>query len=256
MNGLFLTNDITITLNDQNNVFTVSPTTISKDNTGIDTPVAVNVTFNSDVEGDFTGSLTLTSNGAETKTVQLTAKATDKGMASDPYLDLAKYETIDEVGATVSGMSTIYTDAPEHKHTAARRSKGCSAARLLSIYKSLRVEIGENASSHGITAEETHQEGIGDDGRESIYSAKRLADRRGQRGDAPRPGQQFGKEKVREHRREHGGNEKQQRALHREKVSCGRDQQQEKYDQKKRGEKDFSHKDLYAIKKPRYELSR
>ncbi|MBO4723142.1 MAG: S8 family serine peptidase [Muribaculaceae bacterium] len=108
VNGLFLTNDITVTLNDQNNVFSVSPTTISKDNTGIDTPVAVNVTFNSDVEGDFTGSLTLTSNGAETKTVQLTAKATDKGMASDPYLDLAKYETIDEVGATVSGMSTIY----------------------------------------------------------------------------------------------------------------------------------------------------
>ncbi|MBR5638177.1 MAG: S8 family serine peptidase [Muribaculaceae bacterium] len=108
VNGLFLTNDITVTLNDQNNVFSVSPTTISKDNTGIDTPVAVNVTFNSDVEGDFTGSLTLTSNGAVTKTVQLTAKATDKGMASDPYLDLAKYETIDEVGATVSGMSTIY----------------------------------------------------------------------------------------------------------------------------------------------------
>ena len=108
VNGLFLTNDITVTLNDQNNVFAVSPTTISKDETGIDTPVSVNVTFTSDVEGDFTGSLTLTSNGAETKTVLLTAKATDKGTASDPYLDLAKYETIDEAGATVSGMNTIY----------------------------------------------------------------------------------------------------------------------------------------------------
>ena len=108
VNGLFLTNDITVTLNDQHNVFTVSPTTISKDDTDIDTPVSVNVTFTSDVEGDFTGSLTLTSNGAETKTVQLTAKATDKGTASDPYLDLAKYETIDEAGATVSGMNKIY----------------------------------------------------------------------------------------------------------------------------------------------------
>ncbi|MBR5030188.1 MAG: S8 family serine peptidase, partial [Muribaculaceae bacterium] len=58
--GLFLTNDITVTLNDQNGVFSVSPTTISKNSTGADTPVAVNVTFTSDVEGEFTGSLTLT----------------------------------------------------------------------------------------------------------------------------------------------------------------------------------------------------
>lgn len=108
VNGLFLTNDITVTLNDQNGKFTVSPTTISSGSTGIDTPVEVNVTFTSDVEGEFSGSLTLTSAGAETKTVQLNAKATDKGTASDPYLDIAKYETIDEAGATVNGMSTIY----------------------------------------------------------------------------------------------------------------------------------------------------
>ena len=108
VNGLFLTNDITVTLNDQNNKFTVSPAVINKDNTGIDTPVNVNVTFTSDVEGEYTGSITLTSNGAVTKTVQITAKATDKGTAADPYLDIAKYETIDEAGATVSGMSTIY----------------------------------------------------------------------------------------------------------------------------------------------------
>ena len=108
VNGLFLTNDITITLTDQNNKFTVSPTTISASNTGIDTPVNVNVTFTSAEEGEYTASLTLTSNGAVTKTVQLTAKATDKGTAADPYLDIAKYETIDEAGANVSGMTTIY----------------------------------------------------------------------------------------------------------------------------------------------------
>ena len=108
VNGLFLTNDITVTLTDQNNKFTVSPTTISASNTGIDTPVNVNVTFTSAEEGEYTGSLTFTSNGAVTKTVTLTAKATDKGTAADPYLDIAKYETIDEAGATVSGMSTIY----------------------------------------------------------------------------------------------------------------------------------------------------
>ncbi len=108
VNGLFLTNDITVTLNDQNNKFTVSPTTISASSTGIDTPVNVNVTFTSAEEGEYTGSLTFTSNGAVTKTVTLTAKATDKGTAADPYLDIAKYETIDEVGAAVNGMTTIY----------------------------------------------------------------------------------------------------------------------------------------------------
>ncbi|MBR5118454.1 MAG: S8 family serine peptidase [Muribaculaceae bacterium] len=108
VNGLFLTNDITVTLNDQNGVFTVSPTTISMNSTGIDTPVEVNVTFTSDVEAEYTGSLTFTSNGAVTKSVALTAKATDKGTAADPYLDIAKYETIDDAGAAVSGMSTIY----------------------------------------------------------------------------------------------------------------------------------------------------
>jgi hypothetical protein len=108
VNGLFLTNDITVTLSDQNDKFTVSPTTISASSTGIDTPVNVNVTFTSAEEGEYTGTLTFTSNGAVTKTVTLTAKATDKGTAADPYLDIAKYETIDEVGATVSGMTTIY----------------------------------------------------------------------------------------------------------------------------------------------------
>ena len=108
VNGLFLTNDITVALTDQNNKFTVSPTTIAASSTGIDTPVNVNVTFTSAEEGEYTGTLTFTSNGAVTKTVTLTAKATDKGTAADPYLDIAKYETIDEAGATVSGMSTIY----------------------------------------------------------------------------------------------------------------------------------------------------
>ncbi|MBO4723096.1 MAG: S8 family serine peptidase [Muribaculaceae bacterium] len=132
--GLFLTNDITITLNDQNGVFSVSPTTISKNSTGADTPVAVNVTFNSDVEGEFTGSLTLTSNGAETKTVQLTANASDLGMATDPFLNIAKYETIDEAGATVSGMSTIY------KYTV----QGDGAWLTLCNYGALQADANQN----------------------------------------------------------------------------------------------------------------
>ena len=104
--GLFLTNNITVTLNDNNNVFSVTPTTITAANAANGVPVTVS--FNSANEGNFTGSITFTSNGAESKTVQLTASAAEGGNASDAYLNIAKYETIGEAGATVSGMSNIY----------------------------------------------------------------------------------------------------------------------------------------------------
>ena len=104
--GLFLTNNITVTLNDNNNVFSVTPTTITAANAANGVPVTVS--FNSANEGNFTGSITFNSNGAESKTVQLTASAAEGGNASDAYLNIAKYETIGEAGATVSGMSNIY----------------------------------------------------------------------------------------------------------------------------------------------------
>ena len=104
--GLFLTNNITVTLNDNNNVFSVTPTTITAANAANGVPVTVS--FNSANEGNFTGSITFTSNGAESKTVQLTASAAEGGNATDPYLNIAKYNTIGQAGATVSGMSAIY----------------------------------------------------------------------------------------------------------------------------------------------------
>ena len=104
--GLFLTNNITVTLNDNHGVFSVTPTTITAANAANGVPVTVS--FNSATEGNFTGTLTFTSNGAESKTVQLTASAAEGGNATDPYLNIAKYNTIGQAGATVSGMSSIY----------------------------------------------------------------------------------------------------------------------------------------------------
>ena len=104
--GLFLTNDVTVTLNDQNGVFSVTPTTITAANAANGVPVTVS--FSSENEGTFTGSLTIASTGAESKTVALTATARDGGTASDAYLNIAKYATIDEAGATVSSMLSIY----------------------------------------------------------------------------------------------------------------------------------------------------
>ena len=105
--GLFLTNNVTITLNDNNGVFSVTPTTITAANAANGVPVTVS--FNSANEGNFTGSLVFASTGAESKTVQITASAAEGGNATDPYLNIAKYNTIGEAGASVSGMSSIYS---------------------------------------------------------------------------------------------------------------------------------------------------
>ena len=108
LTGAFLTHDVTLTLNDTKGVFTVTPTVISQNNTDVNTPVTVAVTFNSSDEGSFTGSINIASEDAESKTVNLTAIARDGGTAADPFLNIACYETIDEAGATVTGMNTIY----------------------------------------------------------------------------------------------------------------------------------------------------
>ena len=132
--GLFLTNDVTITLNDNNGVFGVSPTTITAANAANGVPVTVS--FSSENEGSFTGSLTIASEGAETKTVALTAQANDGGTASDPYLNIAKYATIDEAGNSVSGMSTIYnyTEYP---------SDAC-AWLTVSTYGAMQADANQN----------------------------------------------------------------------------------------------------------------
>ena len=132
--GLFLTNNITVTLNDNNGVFSVTPTTITAANAANGVPVTVS--FNSANEGNFTGSLVFASNGAESKTVQLTASAAEGGNASDPYLNIAKYNTIGEAGATVSGMSKIYsyTEYP---------SDAC-AWLTLSYYGAQKVDANQN----------------------------------------------------------------------------------------------------------------
>ena len=108
LTGAFLTHDVTITLNDTKGVYTVTPTSIPQTSTDVNTPLTITVTFNSANEGTFNGSITIASEDAESKTVNLTAVARDGGTAIDPFLNIASYETIDEAGATVNGMNSIY----------------------------------------------------------------------------------------------------------------------------------------------------
>ena len=106
--GAFLTNDITVTLSGNSNVFSVTPTTIPQSSTDVNTPVELEVSFSSPVEGDYSATITIASEGAQSKTVLLTANANDGGTASDPYLDIAKYETIDEAGWDTSVIRNLY----------------------------------------------------------------------------------------------------------------------------------------------------
>ena len=108
LTGVYLTSDVTLTLNDDNGVFIVSPTTIPQSSVNLDTPVEVAVTFHPSVEGRFSGSLVFASEGAESVTVELSGKANEGNTASDSYLDISKYETIDEAGWNTNDIRNLY----------------------------------------------------------------------------------------------------------------------------------------------------
>ncbi len=106
LSGRALSNDITITLTDDAGVFTVNPTTIAA--TEIANNPAINVTFNASEEDTYTGTLTISSEGVEDIVINLSATASDGGTASDPYLNIAKYSTIDDAGWNKSYVNNLY----------------------------------------------------------------------------------------------------------------------------------------------------
>jgi len=110
VSGRNLEGRVNLTLNDPNGVFTLSQAYINQSTLASgDKDIAV--TFNSATEGNFTATVTLSSTNAESKTVTLTASAHDGGTASDAYLDIAKYATIDDAGwqsNNVSGLTNFY----------------------------------------------------------------------------------------------------------------------------------------------------
>lgn len=106
LSGRALSNDITITLTDDAGVFTVNPTTIAA--TEIANNPAINVTFNASEEDTYNGTLTISSEGVEDIVINLSATASDGGTASDAYLNIAKYATIDDAGWNKSYVNNLY----------------------------------------------------------------------------------------------------------------------------------------------------
>ena len=95
-----LTEDITLTLTDANGVFSLGSTTISKD----DEEATVDVTFSPTTTGNYTGTITLTSAGAETVTVQLSGTATEPS-TSDP--NTTTFKLVTSTDGLQSGMRYI-----------------------------------------------------------------------------------------------------------------------------------------------------
>ena len=104
VSGRFLSKNVAVALDDANGVFSVDQSSVHATEEG----VSVNVSFQSSKAGSFTGKLTLSSTGAQNVSVNLTGEAMDGGSASDPYLNISRYATIDEAGWRTALVNTLY----------------------------------------------------------------------------------------------------------------------------------------------------
>ena len=102
--GRFLAGNVTATLTDENGVFSVNPESFEVEENG----TTVSVSFNASDEGNYSALLTLESEGAESVSIALSAEASDGGTAADPYLNIAKYATIDEAGWNQKYVNNLY----------------------------------------------------------------------------------------------------------------------------------------------------
>ena len=105
VSGMFISEEVTVTLSDESGVFSVSPTRFTLDTA--EQGSNVTVTFLASEEGSYSGTVTLTA-GTTSQTVALSAEANDGGTASDSYLNIKKYATIGDAGWTTSYEYTEY----------------------------------------------------------------------------------------------------------------------------------------------------
>lgn len=100
-----LTEDITLTLSDDSNVFSLGSSTISR--TASEEGATVSVTFAPTQAGIFTATIALTSAGAEAVTVSLSGTATEATTPVEPSGDGTQFKRVTSVGELVSGKRYI-----------------------------------------------------------------------------------------------------------------------------------------------------
>ncbi|MBO4814481.1 MAG: S8 family serine peptidase [Muribaculaceae bacterium] len=99
--------DVELSLDDPSGVFSLSTTSIPA--AEAEDLAEVTITFYAENEGTYEGYLILTTPwGEEDEWVKLTAIANDGGTASDNYLNIAKYATIDTAGWNTTYVNKLY----------------------------------------------------------------------------------------------------------------------------------------------------
>ena len=123
VNGLALTGDVTLTLNDPNHVFTINPTVISMNNAAYG--ATVTVTFSPAAVQNYNATLTLASEGAENVTVNLTGQGLIESYtpvmlpADEEFINLTEFradwtdQTPDENVASYTLEVITKPDGPE-----------------------------------------------------------------------------------------------------------------------------------------------
>ena len=107
--GANLTTRVNFTLSDANGVFRIDKQYVTRDKAQSTEGAEFTITFTPTVEGTYTATVTLSSTGAEDVIVTINGKATEAGgTASDAYLNIAKYATIDEAGFNNSYVNPLY----------------------------------------------------------------------------------------------------------------------------------------------------
>ena len=156
-----LTQDITLTRTDANNVFSLGSTTISKSQED----ATVDVTFSPATAGSYTGTITLTSAGADPVTVQLSGTATDAQTTSDETIDFTAQGYANEATVTsVNGTNCAVTfakgtnsNAPKYYTSGtAIRVYGGNTMTIASATKTIvKIEItfGSSDGSNAITTD-------------------------------------------------------------------------------------------------------
>ncbi|MBR3512790.1 MAG: M6 family metalloprotease domain-containing protein [Bacteroidaceae bacterium] len=100
-----LTDDISLTLSDDNGVFALGATTIDK--SASENGANVRITFTPTAAGTYTGTVTLTSAGAEDVTIALSATATDGSTPEPPVTDGACYELVTDAATLAAGNQVL-----------------------------------------------------------------------------------------------------------------------------------------------------
>ena len=106
VSGRFLAEEVNVTLTDAKGVFTVNPTTLTAADVNEGTDLTI--TFSADEDNSYSGSIVLSSEGAEQVTIALSATASDGGTANDSYLNIANYATIDDAGWSNTYVNKLY----------------------------------------------------------------------------------------------------------------------------------------------------